>query len=223
MSPVEEIIKAGNVEAITTELRALDKKSNLQREYNAQLLSKLLSLQGKIQVCCRVRPLNVNEIKAGAKNNVETFSETELGCFDNRQGKWKPFAFDKVWGPDQTQQQIFRDVEPLALSVVDGFNACIFAYGQTGSGKTFTMEGVAENNNYGISYRTIQKVFTLLNLRAQQQKAASSLSGESQVFTFNLRLGMLEIYNDEIYDLLAAHSVAGSSKADQKREAKKAI
>ena len=222
LSQVEEIIKSNNLDDIVAALRAVENRSNMQREYNAQLLSKILSLQGNIQVCCRVRPLRVNEIKAGAKNNVEAFSETELGCFDNRQSKWKPFAFDKVWGPDQTQRNVFRDVEPLALSVVDGFNACIFAYGQTGSGKTYTMEGTAENNDYGISYRTIQKVFNLLNLRAQQQKAASNLSGESKSFSFKLRLGMLEIYNDEIYDLLAAHSLAGSSKADQKREAKKA-
>lgn len=222
LSQVEEIIKSNKLDDIVTALRALESKSNMQREYNAQLLSKILSLQGNIQVCCRIRPLRLNEIESGAKNNVEAFSETELGCFDNRQSKWKPFAFDKVWGPDQTQRNIFRDVEPLALSVVDGFNACIFAYGQTGSGKTYTMEGTAENNEYGISYRTIQKIFNLLNLRAQQQKAASNLSGESKAFTFKLRLGMLEIYNDEIYDLLAAHSTAGSSKADQKREAKKA-
>ena len=34
------------------------------------------------------------------------------------------------WGLDQTQQSIFQDVEPLTLSVVDRYNACIFAYGQ---------------------------------------------------------------------------------------------
>jgi kinesin family protein C2/C3 len=148
-------------------------------------------------------------------------SETELGCYDSRNSKWKSFAFDKVWGPDQTQQSIFRDVEPLALSVVDGFNACIFAYGQTGSGKTYTMEGSPMNSQYGISYRTIQKVFTLLNLRSQQQKAAANIAGERKGFQFKLQLGMLEIYNDEIYDLLRAHAGVGS-KADQKREARKA-
>jgi hypothetical protein len=50
-----------------------------------------------------------------------------VGCFDARTNKWKSFAFDRVWGPDQSQQSVFQDVEPLALSVVDGFNACIFA------------------------------------------------------------------------------------------------
>ena len=128
---VEEVIRSGDVELVSEELRKLEKKSAMQREHNAQLLSKILSLQGNIQVCCRVRPLRMAEIQQGSKSAVEAFSETEVGCFDARANKWKSFGFDKVWGPDQSQHDVFQDVEPLALSVVDGYNACIFAYGQT--------------------------------------------------------------------------------------------
>jgi kinesin family protein C2/C3 len=220
-SSVEDIIETNDPAKMAEELRSLHKKNADQRDYNAQLLSKILSLQGNIQVCCRVRPLRMKEIQAGNTTSVEALGEAEVGCHDERNSKWKSFAFDKVWGPDQTQQSIFQDVEPLALSVVDGYNACIFAYGQTGSGKTYTMEGVEENNNYGISYRTIQKIFTLLNFRYQQQRAATAVGTASKEFSFKLQLGMLEIYNDEIFDLLADHAQAGS-KADQKREAKKA-
>ena len=128
---VEDVIKSGNTARITEELRKLDKKSAMQREHNAQLLSKILSLQGNIQVCCRVRPLRLSEVQQGNKSVVEAFSESEIGCFDGRAHKWRSFCFDRVWGPDQSQQDVFQDVEPLALSVVDGYNACIFAYGQT--------------------------------------------------------------------------------------------
>lgn len=147
---IEDIIATGDVGKISEELKSLDKKAASQREYNAQLLSKILSLQGNIQVCCRIRPIRMHEIQKGYKNVVESLSETELGCFDNRNQKWKSFAFDKVWGPDQTQSSIFQDVEPLALSVVDGFNACIFAYGQTGSGKTYTMEGTEDGDRKSV-------------------------------------------------------------------------
>lgn len=87
----------------------------------------MLHLQGNIQVYCRIRPMTVQEIQNGSRSVVEPLSETEVGCFDQRTNKWKSFAFDRVWGPDQSQTSVFQDVEPLALSVVDGFNACIFA------------------------------------------------------------------------------------------------
>lgn len=198
LSKIDEIIETGDPNLMKEELRTLEKKCNAQRDYNNQLLSKMLSLQGNIQVFCRIRPIGINEIHRGMKNVVESLTETELGCFDSRTNQWKSFAFDRVWGPDQSQQSIFQDVEPIALSVVDGFNACIFAYGQTGSGKTYTMEGVAENNQRGISFRTIQKVFHLLNLKQQQEKTNSILfrSHEEREekkgdFVFNVELGMV--------------------------------
>jgi len=224
---INEIIQSRDVKTMATELKTLEKRCNSQREYNAQLLSKMLHLQGNIQVYCRIRPMSMNEIEKGLKCVAEPLSETEVGCFDSRTNKWKSFAFDRVWGPDQSQQSVFQDVEPLALSVVDGFNACIFAYGQTGSGKTYTMEGTQEDNQYGISYRTIQKIFHLLTLRAQQQRAAEMFVGSDQenepakevAFSFSITVGMLEIYNDEIFDLL---NTSGASMEEKKQGAMKA-
>jgi hypothetical protein len=34
-----------------------------------------------------------------------------------------------------TQADVFKDTKHLVMSVVDGYNVCIFAYGQTGAGK----------------------------------------------------------------------------------------
>lgn len=90
--------------------------------------------------------------------------------------------------------------------------------------KTYTMEGTQDTNQFGISYRTIQKIFHLLNLRAQQQHAASMFVGTDEVkeeveFSFKLKVGMLEIYNDEIYDLLAT---SGASVQEKKEEAMRA-
>ena len=82
------------------------------------------------------------------------------------------------------------------------------------------MEGTEEKNQFGISYRTIQKIFHLLNLRAQQQRAAQVFVGsdddskEEVSFQFTMSIGMLEIYNDEIYDLLGSTGASMQEKKD---------
>lgn len=85
------------------------------------------------------------------------------------------------------------------------------------------MEGVERDNQRGISYRTIQKVFHLLNIKQQQERTAAILlkteeerAEESNEFEFEIKVGMLEIYNDECYDLLES---TGSSVAQKKKDA----
>ena len=62
---------------------------------------------------------------------VEPLSEVKVGFLHTRTQLWNFFTFDKFLGPDMMQSEIYQDVRPLALSVVDGYNVCIFAYGQT--------------------------------------------------------------------------------------------
>ena len=125
---VEEVLKCDS-EVIAKEYRSLAKKLSSQKTHNAELLTRILKLQGNIQVGCRIRPM-LEDSQKGCREVAQALSETELGCFDERLGAWKSFAFDKVWGADSKQQDVFQDIEPMALSVVDGYNACIFAYGQ---------------------------------------------------------------------------------------------
>lgn len=67
-------------------------------------------------------------------------------------------------------------MEPLALSAADGMNACIFAYGQTGSGKTHTMIGDAKGGEMaGVSYRTMNKLFEVLELRQSHEVIVGSV------------------------------------------------
>lgn len=127
---VQAVIDTSDVSIVSKALQYYADKAVAQQKYNALLLNKILKLQGNIQVCCRIRPLSAEEKEEGNEYMVEALSETELGCYDSRSRSWKSFAFDRVWGIDFGQAGIFQDVEPLALSVVDGYNACIFAYGQ---------------------------------------------------------------------------------------------
>lgn len=185
------------------EKQSLEKQLQLQKEENTRLLSKILRLQGNIQVCCRIRPMNADETYSKERVTVEPRSGTEVVCYDDKINAWRSFVFDKVWGPDKSQEQVFADVEPYALSVVDGYNSCIFAYGETGSGKTYTMEGRSQHNQFGISYRIIQTILRLLEERKEKDAR----------YEFSVETSMLEIYNEEIYDLLqndSSRSTEGS-------------
>ena len=85
------------------------------------------------------------------------------------------------------------------------------------------MEGVGKNNNYGISYRTIQKIIHLLNFRFQQQVAAAAVHGDMEgadKFEYDMSLSMLEIYNDEVYDLLSDLASSSSTADERKRNAR---
>nr|GEV11644.1 kinesin-like protein KIFC3 [Tanacetum cinerariifolium] len=84
-------------------------------------------------------------------------------------------------------EAVFEQTSPLVVSVLDGFNVCIFACGQTGTGKTSTMEGTAENR--GVNYRTLEKLFSLSEER-------------SDTMRYEMSVSMLEIYNEKIRDLL---------------------
>lgn len=79
-------------------------------------------------------------------------------------------------------------------SVIEGYNGTIFAYGQTGTGKTFTMEvciakqGIGYEELQGIIPRTFDHIFNVI--------------GGTPDRNFLVRASFLELYNEEVRDLL---------------------
>lgn len=72
---------------------------------------------------------------------------------------------------------------------MQGYNGTIFAYGQTGTGKTFTMEGVSDKTELkGIIPRSIDWIFNSIKSYSDQN--------------FLVRVSFVEIYNEEVIDLL---------------------
>ena len=81
-----------------------------------------------------------------------------------------------------------------------GYNCTVFAYGQTGTGKTFTMEG-GEKRNTGLGWD--QDPTSGIIPRALAQ-ILDSLKEQSDQLEYSVKISFLELYNEEIFDLLSA-------------------
>ncbi|XP_014215854.1 kinesin-like protein KIF3B [Copidosoma floridanum] len=149
-----------------------------------------------VQVVVRCRPMDDKEIARNCTRVVEMFPsrgavEIRNPRDDPSKNSVKVFSFDSVYDWTSTQQEIYEEtVRPLVISVLDGFNGTIFAYGQTGTGKTYTMEGSkADVDNRGVIPRSFDQIFTHI--------------GRSQNIQYLVRASYLEIYQEEIRDLLS--------------------
>jgi hypothetical protein len=68
---------------------------------------------------------------------VQTTSPTSL-AIDAPQGK-KLFVFDRVFGPDISQEGIWEYLNDSVNAFLQGYNVSLLAYGQSGAGKSYTM------------------------------------------------------------------------------------
>ncbi|XP_038723626.1 kinesin-like protein KIN-12B isoform X2 [Tripterygium wilfordii] len=113
------------------------------------------------------------------------------------------FTFDSVADTDATQQDIFQLVgASLVENCLAGFNSSVFAYGQTGSGKTYTMWGptnalLEENlgsDQQGLTPRVFQRLFARIN--------EEQIKHGGKQLNYQCRCSFLEIYNEQVTDLL---------------------
>ncbi|KAF5393546.1 hypothetical protein D9757_000274 [Collybiopsis confluens] len=128
------------------------------------------------------------------KDKAKAFVERGFMPPGTKRYKDRRFMFDKVFGHDSCQQDVFESTaQPLLNKILDGFNATVFAYGATGCGKTHTISGT--ESDPGIIYMTMADLFQRIEDRKDDYIA-------EVVVTF------LEIYNEEIHDLLAEPGAA---------------
>ncbi|XP_076850877.1 kinesin family member 4 [Brachyhypopomus gauderio] len=143
-----------------------------------------------VRVALRCRPLIPKEVGEGCQSCL-TFVPGEPQVVV---GNDKAFTYDYVFDPATEQEEVFNTaVSPLLCGLFKGYNATVLAYGQTGSGKTFSMGGTytAEQEHeptVGVIPRVVRKIF--------QEKAKRT---ETE---FVISVSYLEIYNEEILDLL---------------------
>jgi kinesin family member 18/19 len=165
-----------------------------------------------ILVAVRVRPLSETESKNEGAKIVEALDGNVLILMDPTEDRFnvsrlrskeKHYGFDVVLNESSSQQEVFtKTTEFLLEGLINGYNASVFAYGPTGAGKTYTMVGEADSP--GVMLNTFQNLFSRLE----------SLSRDIQ---YKVRLSYLEIYNENIRDLLKPNREGLDIREDPQR------
>ncbi|XP_051877994.1 kinesin family member 4 [Pristis pectinata] len=143
-----------------------------------------------VRVALRCRPLVRKEIEEGCQMCL-TFTPGEPQVL---LGIDKCFSYDYVFDPCAEQEEVFNvTVDPLIQGIFKGYNATVLAYGQTGSGKTYSMGGTYTSGqegdpSVGVIPRVINMLFKIIERNLEND--------------FALKVSYLEIYNEEILDLL---------------------
>jgi kinesin family protein C1 len=224
--------RAAESEALAREAQLLRAHVARESELRRRLHSELQSAKGTVRVFCRVRPcLPSGSIGGGGEAEAEAAAAAavarmlvhERGAESNLSGGLldeleveavsgrtvdgsadkvvrRRFAFDRVLWASAAQDAAFECVRELVDSALDGSHVTVFAYGQTGSGKTHTMFGPSlapGDAARGVIPRAVEQLFAAAAQRAQLG------------WRTTLEASCLQIYNEEVSDLLAADAADG--------------
>lgn len=147
-----------------------------------------------VKVVARIRPPNSHE---RGDYTVRKVSDDSVSVGDRK------FTLDAVLDSKSSQEDAFQLVGVSTVkSAMAGYNTSILAYGQTGSGKTYTLwgppsamvEDQSARGNQGIVPRIFQMLFA--EIQREQDQA------EGKQINYQCRCSFLEIYNEQIGDLL---------------------
>ncbi|CAJ2628859.1 unnamed protein product [Trifolium pratense] len=134
----------------------------------------------RIHVTVRARPLSPED----AKTTLWRISDNSI-FIPNQTSK---FEFDQIFNENCKTSEVYEArTKDIVAAAVRGFNGTVFAYGQTNSGKTHTMRG--SKDEPGVIPRAVHDLFQILQQDVDRE--------------FLLRMSYMEIYNEEINDLLA--------------------
>jgi kinesin family protein 4/21/27 len=160
------------------------------------------SAGGNVRVVVRIRPLSAAELERGCKESITEMESEFAGLGDSSytevlqvKGASKNwFEFDAVIGSQCSQSDVYQRsgaFQSITEDIFRGYNATLLAYGQTGAGKTYTMGTFGDTNDEaaGILPRAVDDMFANI---------LSKCDGNGKV-----ELSYLEIYNEEIRDLLS--------------------
>ncbi|KAH0933992.1 hypothetical protein HID58_011109 [Brassica napus] len=135
----------------------------------------------RIHVSVRSRPLSTEDAKTSpwkiSSDSIFMPNHSTLS-----------FEFDRIFREDCKTVQVYEArTKDIVAAAVRGFNGTVFAYGQTNSGKTHTMRG--SPTEPGVIPLAVHDMFETIYQDTSRE--------------FLLRMSYLEIYNEDINDLLA--------------------
>ncbi|CAL1536203.1 unnamed protein product [Lymnaea stagnalis] len=169
-----------------------------------------------VKVAVRVRPFNSREKGRNAVGIIDMSGQTTI-IKNPSTGEEKKFNFDySYWSHDgfkeagdgsmlsdtshpngkkfADQNKVYQDLgEGVLKNAWEGFNSTLFAYGQTGSGKSWSIVGYGVNK--GVVPLFCENIFKGIE---EKQKAGDKTE-------FEVTYSMLEIYNEQVRDLLDAN------------------
>ncbi|CAG9133380.1 unnamed protein product [Plutella xylostella] len=142
----------------------------------------------KLMVAVRVRPQRADEgarivhVVSDKMLVLEEEADARRDVLRARRGADRHYVYDRVFGEDSTQGEIYEHVvAPLVTGALQGFAGAVFAYGATGAGKTHTMTGMMG--------RALSHLFSAIDESGNPQG-------------YEVKMSYLEIYNENIKDLL---------------------
>ncbi|ORX94298.1 carboxy-terminal kinesin 2 [Clohesyomyces aquaticus] len=172
-----------------------NEKLRQEETLRRKLHNQVQELKGNIRVMCRVRPTNpeteTDPAKIGFPDSDTDSKEVAVqgpekqSALGNVTTATYSYSFDRVFGPQSQNGEVFEEISQLVQSALDGYNVCIFCYGQTGSGKTFTM-----SSTDGMIPRATAQIY------------AEATRLEEKGWRYKMEGSFVEVYNESYNDLL---------------------
>ncbi|KAF5206813.1 Kinesin, partial [Thalictrum thalictroides] len=156
-----------------------------------------------VQVLIRIRP--ISHMERALQGNVTCLKQENAHSLSWLGHPETRFTFDHIACEMISQEKLFKVAGlPMVENCMSGYNSCMFAYGQTGSGKTYTMMGDIHeidaklNEDCGLTPRIFEYLFTRISMEEECQK--------DEKLRYSCKCSFLEIYNEQITDLLEPSS-----------------
>ncbi|KIR67308.1 kinesin family member 21A [Cryptococcus bacillisporus CA1873] len=160
-----------------------------------------------------VHPISKSDIRVDVDPAALAGHGTGIGSGGK---KYSSFSFDHVLGESAQQTDLYQCTAGESVEeFMKGHNVTFLAYGQTSSGKSYSMGTTGDSIDYsgteltprtGLIPRIVQTIFE--RAEDNRQKYGPGASWEA-------RLSFLELYNEEIIDLLSGAGISISIREER--------